>query len=277
MSQDNYIQRGKERIPYLRKADYSKIFNEDVIVSSKLDGALANIYLRNTGASFALSHRISKRTGQLIPYTNKIPEIKAAKLPTHLGVDKLDIKGEVLFQDAQGKILPHQEISGLLNSTEANIKQKLKERKLKPRIAIFDIWDDPRPYDQRLKTLEHIAKKNPSLFFTPETAHTKEEKLKLIDAIKSGNHPLTSEGIIINGAKKIKFTKPAEVYIKEFFQTKNPDGRYSNKAIGGFHYSHTPNGFIIGNVGTGFNDELRSDMFKNPGKYLGKKALIIHQ
>jgi ATP-dependent DNA ligase len=87
---------------------------------------------------------------------------------------------------------------------------------------------------------------------------------------------LTSEGIVIHTRDKplkVKIRPEADVYIREIFRG---DGKYKDSA-GGFYYSLTPDGPIVGKVGTGLSDELRKDMFENPKEYIGRVARIAHQ
>ena len=46
------------------------------------------------------------------------------------------------------------------------------------------------------------------------------------------------------------------------------------KVVGGFEYSYSPTGKVVGRVGTGLSDDLRSDMAANPERYLGRVAMV---
>ncbi len=71
---------------------------------------------------------------------------------------------------------------------------------------------------------------------------------------------------------KYRIRPDYDVYIRQFF---DGEGKYSGRAVGGFYYSYTPNGKIVGKVGTGFTDVQRIDMFKHPSNYLGKVATLF--
>ncbi len=111
-------------------------------------------------------------------------------------------------------------------------------------------------------------------------AVSSEDKKRLIKEIEEGKHPETKEGIVLwNMIKheppiKAKYFKEHDVYIREFFPGK---GKYKDNGVGGFKYSHTPDGPIVGETGTGLNDSLRRDMYKNPDKYKGLIATVSSQ
>lgn len=273
--------RQKVRVPYVPSNQQEKIFHSG-IVTEKLDGALTNVFIRNNGASGAASHRVSKRTGKPINYTYKIPELIHTTVPSTVrkADEKLDLKGEFVFEDASGKILPHNEISGLLNSKNENALQKISDKGLRPKIALFDIWDDNRSYSDKYKDLKSIADAYPKLFFVPAMAATREEKQKMLDMIVSGKNTRTKEGIIWQGDKgagKIKLKHTATVFINSFFDTLKENSKYSGNAVGGFYYSLLRGNTPVGKVGTGFTDSVRRDMHSDNDKYIGRKALIEHQ
>jgi hypothetical protein len=54
-------------------------------------------------------------------------------------------------------------------------------------------------------------------------------------------------------------------------------GKYTGTGVGGFRYSHEPEGPIAGEVGTGLTDEVRKDMHENPDSYLGRIARVSYQ
>jgi hypothetical protein len=198
--------REKRRLPYIKET--KQIFTPGTVLAEKLDGALTNVYIRNQGDSGAQSHRISKRTNLPIDHTEKIPSIKGTTLPKEMGRDAMDLKGEfVVVDDRTGKIIPHQEISAILNSRPDRAIEKMLERKLSPKIGLFDIWDDDRPYNQKIDSLRKVVKKNPEAFFLPRIAITREEKLKLIKDVRKGRAK-TVEGVVgmlqRNGSLKTK-------------------------------------------------------------------------
>jgi ATP-dependent DNA ligase len=246
------------------------------VLTPKLDGALTHVYIRNNGPSRAFSYRISKRTGQHIEYTQKIPGLAETSSPGNKKTT-LDVRGELVVFDQQGRILPHQEISGYLNSRADTALNRMELEQLKPKIALFDIWDDDRPYEERLSTLRAVADKNPGVFFVPEVAKSPMEKQLLIEKIRSGNYPQTREGVVVDGTHKVKFNQTATVYIHSVYNTLTSGSKFEGTAVGGITYSLTKGGPPIGRVGSGFTDVIRRDIYRNKAKYIGLPIIIEHQ
>jgi len=279
LAKDKFPHYLKEAIPEMGEELLDRIVR-DGILTEKIDGARANIFVRNDGSSGAASHRISKRTGEPIDYTDKLPGIEETTLPKGLG-SKMDLVGEVVFTNKKGKVLPHQEISGILNSKPVNAIAKMEERKLSPKVFLFDIHNDSRPYLDKLDDLGRISKENPGIFVVPKAATSAKAKQKLIDSIRNGENIRTSEGVVWqsndDGTSKYKFKKRTPVTIHSTYATKTMGSKYEGRGIGGFRYSLTPGDDPVGQVGSGMKDELRFDMFRNPEKYIGKSAIIEHQ
>lgn len=251
------------------------------IVQAKLDGARSLIFLTNE-----MIEVYSQRTnvsGKPILYTEKIfekiPELK--NLPDSL-VNAILVGELIGIKD--NKAIPVNRLSGILNSTiEKAIKTKRKED-IEFIVYLFDIirlkgYDvDKLLPKEKVELLNKIKNELPEhirkYFQVIETAYSKEEAKKLLEKIKFKQHPLTYEGIVIyeEGKKPIKskFFQEYDVYIRAIFPG---TGKYKN-AAGGFYYSFTPNGPIVGKVGTGFDDDMRFDMMKNPEQYIGRKARV---
>jgi ATP-dependent DNA ligase len=73
---------------------------------------------------------------------------------------------------------------------------------------------------------------------------------------------------------KAKFLEDQDVHIRGMFPG---EGKYYKRGVGGFTYSLTPDGPVLGRVGTGFDDDLRMDMYRNPDAYTGRVARVRHQ
>ena len=73
---------------------------------------------------------------------------------------------------------------------------------------------------------------------------------------------------------KAKLKEEHDVYIRKIF---GGERAYKKDMAGGFEYSHTPNGPIVGKVGTGFSERIRRDMWENPDKYTGLIAKVNAQ
>jgi len=127
------------------------------------------------------------------------------------------------------------------------------------------------PYASKIEYMKEISEAVPELEL-PEMATTPQEKLKLLDLIKSKRHPLTEEGIVVYPLLdpkpiKAKFKKDFDVLITGVFAAK-PGSKYHNKAIGGF-VGIPENSRTQIRVGSGLNDELRRAAFLNPDKFIG--------
>ena len=64
-----------------------------------------------------------------------------------------------------------------------------------------------------------------------------------------------------------------DVYVRKVFQG---TGKHSDKA-GGFHYSFTPNGRVVGKVGSGLTDRQRKDLWKQRHDPSGRVATIKYE
>ena len=102
---------------------------------------------------------------------------------------------------------------------------------------------------------------------------------KLVSDIGKGKHPLTTEGVVLRPLNvpghpmKAKFRPDHDVHVREVFGATGKDGMPLDRA-GGFRYSHTPKGPIVGSVGTGFDHKLLKEMLNNPDNYVGRVAKV---
>jgi len=253
-------------------------------VQAKIDGAASLTRLYRDHAE-VVSYRVSKETGRPIVHTERVfggrPELK---IPPELVGTVL--RGELYGVGPEGKTIPPQALGGLLNAAIAKSLEQQKAKSTQLKQMVFDIQqlgqqpvDMQTPYDVRRRMVESVlAHLPPAKFHPPEEAKTPAEALALWQRIGWGVHPLTQEGIVIHPPtgkpSKAKYLQEHDVHIREFFPGK---GKYEGTGIGGFRYSHTPTGPVVGEVGTGFSDELRKDMFQNPQTYLGRVAKVRAQ
>lgn len=262
-------------------ADFS---DENKVLQPKIDGAHSIFHLKSNGLNRIFSYR-SKKDGSPIEHTHQLPEVRDLEVPKEL--NNTVLRGEV-YAKKDGKALPAEQVSGLLNSTIINsLKKQDEQGKLIP--YIFDITKfhgkdvSDEPYKEKLRMINEIAKKVPGIQ-APETAETTEEKRKLLDLIKSNKHPDTKEGLVewdlnspTGDPKKFKLRDSHDVIIREVFQAKEGKTGDPKSEAGGFKYSWTPKGEIVGNVGTGFSREKRIDMWRHPEDYVGKVARVKAQ
>lgn len=135
------------------------------------------------------------------------------------------------------------------------------------------------PRAERRKMLEEVIKHlPPDVFHLSQEATTPEDARKLWEQIKSQQHPLTSEGIVVwphtGRPQKAKLFDDYDVHISNVFPG---EGKYQDVGAGGFEYALQPGGPVVGRVGTGFSDETRKDLLTNPQNYIGRVARIRSQ
>jgi len=268
------------------KSNYRKMNIEDLnpskeneAWSAKIDGAHTIIKMKPGKIPEHFSHRISKRTGEQIEYTQKLPHIKNKALYN------AEIRGETYAVTPDGKAIHRDVVTALLNSGLQKSLALQKNLDIKTTTALIDVdkfnGKDMRnaPFAEKRKVLESIIKANPE-YHLPDTAYTPKEKQKLLKSILSKRHLQTSEGIVVHDLTgegkaftKAKVIDHHDVYITGIFPEENvKEGR--KPMAGGFTYSWEPDGKTVGKVGTGFNHSEKEDMMKNPNKYIGRAAKV---
>lgn len=269
----------KDRSP--DKVDFD---NDEEVMQPKIDGAHNLVVFPGFGLHPKfISHRPGKRveTG-VIEHSQKIPDI--FNLPVPKKLKGTILRGEVFATGPDGKAIRASELGSLLNSNVWKSRALQQGGKRPLRTVLFDVVQfkgrnfEDQPYEEKLKILDQIAKEI-GYFELPRMARTPAEKRKLFEDIRSGKIPETKEGVVTwNLARpgpptKHKFRPDHDVYIRGFFDA-TPGSKYEGNAVGGFTYSHTEGGEIVGRVGTGLSDELRRKMYEDPEKYLGSVARV---
>lgn len=280
----------KVKYPIIDKKKLQQLLEkEDYLVAEpKIDGALGLVQLGNKGLEI-FGHRISRVTGYPIQYTDKIFKTKPTlNLPLKYAGSIL--RGEVYavktLPDGSEVVVEPQILSAVLNSSVKNAWDRLRDLGLKLKIGLFDITNyggnhlDPETvdYPARRKMLLEILQYLPKDTFTViPYVDKKEDILKLLQEIESGQHPLTKEGIVVyrryGYPYKYKIRPEEDVYIKRIIPGL---GKYSDSA-GAFEYSYTPDGPVVGTVGTGFSDEFRKFMMENAESLVGRRARVTYQ
>jgi hypothetical protein len=131
------------------------------------------------------------------------------------------------------------------------------------------------PFSEKMKVLSQVAKLLPELK-PPPVVTDPNEKIKLLNDIRKGKHPLTSEGVVLvnpNGTEMIK-AKFAPDWDTEIVGISKGRGKYEGRGIGGFIVKNQGSTFV---VGSGLSDQLRQDAFENPDKYVGRIATVRAQ
>lgn len=234
--------------------DSSKYF-----VTEKLDGAHFIAVVNPNGISFT-SQRKSK-SGDIITKEDNVPHLRDIKLPKEY--HGMIIRGE-LWHDKGFNTL-----SGILNSLPRNaVEQQLSKGLV--RFAPFKIekipgQETPLAYEQQYDLLKKLSKDLPYYFEPPKKG---EQGFKaLFDEVGAAK----GEGIVLVDKMtgdniKMKHRFDYDLKIDSFTAG---TGKYEGKAIGAINLVDK-NGKSAGKVGTGISDSLRVDMYKNPGKYIGK-------
>jgi hypothetical protein len=257
--------------------------DENKVFSAKIDGAHNLLFFPETGKKVRLlSYRPTKREAGVIEHTHKVPGL-AGVLRTVKDLARTVLRVETFaINPKTKKAVPSEQLAGMLNSSVWKSRTKQEEKGVLQN-ALIDVVSykgkqmEKAPFKEKLKVFEEVMKQHPGLFTMPPMAETEKEKKELLDKIRRGKLPLTEEGVVEldlhkgTAPAKIKFKEDHDVYIKNFFPG---SGKYQDRAVGGFTYSHTPNGPVVGKVGTGISDAQRKDMHLVPEKYKGMVAKI---
>ena len=277
--QYNDLDLGKEDYKSKKSKDIEPYINDDnYVCSPKIDGAHCVIIFDKYVTHF-YSPRKSKSTSDALQYTYRLSYDIIKPIKELIGTK---IRVEFYFVDKDGKVLPVEKISALLNKNPLDAIKQIKKEQLIPKFYMFEIdkfkgKEINKPYKDKIKTLYEIKDYLTENFVIPDFAFTTEEKLELIKKIEENKYPLTTEGVVFKDLNdkdtptiKYKFGDEWDVYIREIV----PTTKGGKKMMGYFTYSDTPNGEILGKVGSGFDDKTRLDMYKNPKKYIGRVATI---
>lgn len=268
------------------KADIEKMIKElpaDSVIQPKLDGALQFITLGKNKIE-AVSHRISEVNDKPIHHTERIFGLRP-----HVNIPK-NLRGTVLLAEIygakDGTPIEQQQTSGLLNSSLAKSLEDQKANGIKLNGMVFGLAKHKgknvnfdMPYDERKAIIMEALKLLPAgQFHYPDEAVGPKAGLALWKKIKQKEHDSTNEGVVVHPRvgvpTKIKHLPEQDVHIRGFFPG---EGKYKDKGVGGFQYSHKQNGKIVGKVGTGLSDDMRKAMLEDPKAYIGRIARVHSQ
>lgn len=247
----------------------------DEVWTSKIDGAHTVVLMSKGHVPKLFSHRQSKKTGKPIEYTEKLPHISQSSPVSAL------VRGETYAVDKGGRAVHPDVVTQILNSGKERSLALQRSLGIKTKTALIDIdhWDGVdmknAPFREKRRLMEQLAQSNKD-FTVPDIAVTPNEKRNLFQKIKDGTHPETLEGVVIHRGEKYlkgKLSKEHDVHIRDIFHEEGTKADRQPMA-GGFTYSWTEDGPVVGRVGTGFDHAMKKDMLKNPGKYVGKVARV---
>ncbi len=276
-----------KKIP-LYKRDYATTEPEKLdlndpskVLTAKIDGAHTTLHLHgedHVNRVYSYRQPAARETG-LIEHTHKIPDFQKWRSPN-------DLKGTVLrtelwFAGADGKAIKSTDIGGILNSGTLRSREKQQELGVSPKFSVIDVVRfkgknvEDRPFGEKLDMMREVAKKVSGIELPP-MAFTPDQKQELFKAVKGGKLPETKEGFVERhltapGDKPLKAViRPNhDVYVRDVFTEKG-----QRNMAAGFKYSWTPDGPIVGKVGTGLDHSTKKDMLKNPDDYIGRVALV---
>jgi len=247
-------------------------------MQAKLDGAHVLYQFKEPGSTpRVFSYRPTERATGIIDHTQKLEGF--GKLRTPKALANTTLRGELYAVDEQGKALPAARVGGILNAGVWKSREKQKqEGRLVP--AVFDVVQhqgknvEEQPYAEKKRILSAATRAAPWLQ-RPRTATTPDEKRRLIADIQEGREPSTDEGVVVwhkdkPVPAKSKFQEERDVYVRRIFAEAGEKRR--GTMAGGFEYSTTPKGPIVGRIGTGLSHAMKKDMLENPSKYEGLHA-----
>ena len=260
------------------------IEDDNYAFQPKIDGAHVLLSLEEHPRVY--SYRKSSRSPRLIQHTYKVKDLDKIEVPK--GLRGTVLRGELYATNDTGQPVPISELGALLNSSTENSLDIQELLGLKPKISLFDIHKykdkivEKEKYSEKLEMLKEIEKflnGNKIDIKIPNTARTKEEKQRMFSEIDEQKALETREGVVawnLNEREKnpikIKIRPDFDVYIRNIYP--QATGKMKGKLAGGFEYSLTPKGKVMGHVGTGFKHSLKKDMIENPKKYIGRVAKV---
>ena len=261
----------KEHFKSVPLEEVANIMDKGALATPKFDGAGAVATIRPHGVDVYSLRR--DKNGNLIRYTDHIGGLRNLKVPGDL-VGR-SFRGEVIATK-DNKVLPPQELGGLLNSTLANVIRKRNIDNIKLQMkALALLTPKGEDYDPD-KVQQLVSKLNVPIIQAPPVYRKSAEALAAIAAMRKGTHPLTGEGLVLQAPGqrpiKAKLTEDADVVIENVFPSASADPR-----AGGFEYSLPGQPGVKGRMGTGFTHSTLKDMLSNPEKYRGRVARIKAQ
>ena len=264
------------------KSSYKKVTDKDLekytksdrySMEPKIDGAHNLLVLEKNKQPKVFSYRKSKKTETgVIDHTWKFPELLGTKTPK--GTEGI-YRGEVYATHRGGQMASVYDLAGILNSNTNNALDRMERKNIKLRMAVFGKHGNQSNEDKN-RSISKVVSELKGPFENIERAETEEDKRKMLQSIRHKTHEKTKEGVIVVDNKtgipmKFKLRPDYDVHIRKIFEGK---GKYKGKAAGGFYYSITPHGPIVGKVGTGFSDKIRKDMFENKTNYVSRVATL---
>ena len=179
------------------------------------------------------------------------------------------------LEKGSAEVIPARELGGLLNATLEHSIQEQKRNKVRLRVALFNIMGGSESFSEKVQRIREIVKLLPENVEAAEQITDPAVMRQLFEQIRDRKHPQTSEGIVVTPEEgtpyKVKNIEPARVWIREVFPGQKS---LAGKAAGGFRYSLSETGPVVGEVGSGFTADQRQEMWQNPAEWIGRVAMI---
>jgi inorganic pyrophosphatase len=270
--------------PKYKNVDPDKIDTDDpdTELQAKIDGAHVLYQFKSPGTTpKVVSYRPTERATGVIEHTQKLPGFHKRETPK--GLQNTILRGELYARGKDGKALPAARVGGLLNAGVWKSREKQKaEGKLIP--VVFDITHfkgknvENEPYGIKKKLIAAAMRLAPWLK-RPRTATTPVQKRRLLEDIRTGKEPSTDEGVVEwhkdkPVPRKGKFLEERDVYIRSIYAEAGV--KRKGTMAGGFEFSDTKTGPVVGRCGTGMSHAMKKDMLENPSKYQGMRTRIKH-
>lgn len=250
----------------------------DQVWQPKIDGAHGIAVLEANKPMRVFSYREAKNQTGLIEHTFRMPDFHQNIVPA--GMRPTVIRGE-LWGDKGGKPIPVGQLGGLLNASVPESRQRQMTQGIKLHFTAEDVdrYEGKKigiqPFERTDQILKDLASQVSGIEVMP-SAVTPVQKEKLLQQVRSGKHKLTREGIVVRSRRtaemwKAKEFDPHDVFVQQVYLGTKPG------EAGGFRYSWTEHGPIVGNVGSGLTHQQRTDMLQNPENWVGRVAKVKAQ
>jgi len=263
-----------------KKVDAIDLGDENELMQGKVDGTQVLGAYEKGKPIRLLSYREAKSTPtKFLEHTFKVP-FHDFKTPEAL--DKTLVRGELYAVDRKGRAIPAEAVGSLVNANTWKSRQLQEERKERLRLVPFDVLKyrgknvQDKPYSERFELLKRLVSKSPKDVELPETAFNEPQKYRLLKKILEGKLKQTQEGVVLwhrdqPVTTKVKKNSDYDVHVRDVYPSTHEGW------AGGFDYSLTPKGKVVGRVGGGFTHALREEMVNNPGKFKGRVAKVRAQ
>lgn len=266
----------KPDIKMIKAVDLPSAIEDAVEVQEKIDGASGIFRITPKGRVEAFSVRPSKVTGRPIEHTERM-DLQSIRAPKELAGTVL--RGELYGRNkgGKGKALPFAEVSGILNSAIARADEIKKAKNVRMMAALFGIEKykgkdvSQLSKEEKDKMLKEITGALPKTrFHLPASAKTPEGKARLLEDIRKGKNPRTTEGIVLHTpeGKVLKYVHRPEKTVAVTGTFPGKGKRMSS--VGGLTFDK-------GQVGSGLGDRELADIASDPEKYKGKKMRVAYK